>query len=202
VTEAKRQVYGQVGIDSLAGPSEVAVIADEKTPLDYILYDLQAQAEHDPNSISTLYTTSASVIAKIQKKLDKSTKSRVRLIRVDTIEQGIEKANDLAPEHFELLIENAEAYLPLIKHAGAVFLGPASPAAIGDYVAGPSHVLPTQRSAQFSSGLSVMTFLKRSSVISFQGTENESSQWNAAITMAQTEGMPYHEKSLHVRRHW
>ena len=112
---------------------------------------------------------------------------------------AVERANALAPEHLELLFTGAEKWLPRIRHAGAIFLGPATPAALGDYVAGPSHVLPTNRAARFSSGLSVATFLKRSSVIGFQARGPEKSRWEAALVMAQTEGMEYHADSLRCR---
>lgn len=199
VTEAKRQVFGHVGIDSLAGPSEVVIIADRTTPDDYIVTDLQAQAEHDPDALAVLLSTDASLLNRVRKSLDKRIASRVRLQKVKTIDQAIDEANKIGPEHFELLIKNADRYLPKIRHAGAIFLGPESPAAMGDYVAGPSHVLPTHGSAHFSSGLSVATFMKRSSVIGFEGRSSERAQWESALTMAATEGMEYHGASLRCR---
>ena len=200
VAEAKRQVYGLVGIDSLAGPSEVVTIADRTAPLDAILTDLMAQAEHDPEAKAILLSPDSRVIAAVRKGLDPKIRARVQLIKVRSIDQAIERANAIAPEHFELLIANAERYLPKIRHAGAIFLGPATTAVLGDYVAGPSHVLPTHGSARFSSGLSVATFLKRSSVIGFSARASERPLWDAALTFAQTEGMLYHEKSLRSRR--
>ncbi len=199
VTEAKRQIYGAAGIDSLAGPSEVVIVADASTPIQFVLMDLLAQAEHDPGARSFLFSTDRSLLAKVAKRLDPSISKRVRLNYVPTVERGIAEGNKIAPEHFELMVKRAERYLPQIRHAGAIFLGPQSPAAMGDYVAGPSHVLPTSGSAKFSSGLSVSTFMKRSSVIGFGGKHTQRSQWEAALTMAQTEGMHYHERSLRCR---
>ncbi len=199
VAEAKRQLYGTVGIDSLAGPSEVVIIADRSASLEAIQKDLLAQAEHDPDSRSMCFSTDAKLLSDVKKGLDPLIKNRVQLIKTRTIEEAIERVNDVAPEHFELLVKNAEKYLPKIRHAGAIFLGPATTAVLGDYVAGPSHVLPTHRSARFSSGLSVNTFLKRSSVMGFAGKASERAQWEAALTFAQTEGMTYHEASLRCR---
>jgi histidinol dehydrogenase len=199
VTEAKRQVFGRVGIDSLAGPSEVVIIADRSTPIQYILNDLLAQAEHDPDSRSTLLSTDASVLKAVKKGLDPIIASRVILRKVKRLADAFEAANALAPEHLEVLLKGAEKYLPLIRHAGAIFLGPASTAVLGDYCAGPSHVLPTSGSARFASGLSVATFMKRSSIIGYQGKPSERVSWQAALTMANTEGMTYHARSLRSR---
>lgn len=199
VTEAKRQVFGRVGIDSLAGPSEVVIIADRRTPVSYILNDLLAQAEHDPDSHSVLLSPDASVIRDVRRGLDPIIASRVELRKVKRIEDAFAAANALAPEHLEVLLPKAERYLPLIHHAGAIFLGPATTAVLGDYSAGPSHVLPTSGSARFASGLSVATFMKRSSIIGFEGKPGERSAWEAALTMANTEGMKYHAQSLRAR---
>ena len=199
VMEAKRQLYGTVGIDSLAGPSEVVVIADRTAPVEYITVDLMAQAEHDPEARSVLLTPHAPLIAAVKRKLDTRIKSRVRLEKVKNLDAAIEIANAMAPEHLELLISGAERYLAKVRNAGAIFLGVASPAAMGDYVAGPSHVLPTQGSGRFSSGLSVATFFKRSSVIRFNGQRSELPQWKAALQMAETEGMVNHAHSLRLR---
>ncbi len=199
VTEAKRQLYGRVGIDSLAGPSEVVIIAERSTPVDYIVTDLLAQAEHDPEARALLLTTDAKLLAEVAKKLDPRIKQRVSLKKVRSLDEALQCSNDIAPEHLELLFPRAERCLPKIRHAGAIFLGPISPAAMGDYVAGPSHVLPTQGSAHFSSGLSVATFMKRSSVIGFSGTRSELPQWKSALQMAETEGMENHARSLRLR---
>jgi histidinol dehydrogenase len=199
VTEAKRQVYGQVGIDSLAGPSEVVIISDGSAPVSYLQNDLLAQAEHDPEAESLLLSTNAKQLRDTEEGLDASIRDRVQFRKVRNLDEAIEEANKIGPEHLELLFPNAERYLPRIRHAGAIFLGPATTAVLGDYVAGPSHVLPTQRSARFSSGLSVATFMKRSSVIGFAARPGERPQWEAALTMAQTEGMEFHARSLRAR---
>jgi histidinol dehydrogenase len=199
VTEAKRQVFGHVGIDSLAGPSEIVIIADKRTPVDYIVLDLQAQAEHDPEARALLLSTDRKLINDTRKRLSKRLSRRVTLRQVSSLAKAIEIANGIAPEHLELLFTGAEKSLPMIRHAGAIFLGPETPAALGDYVAGPSHVLPTHRAARFSSGLSVATFFKRSSVIGFGGRSLERARWEAALVMGQTEGMENHADSLRCR---
>ncbi len=199
VTEAKRQVFGDVGIDSLAGPSEVVIIADRSTPAEYVKLDLQAQAEHDPDAGSLLLSTDKALIKSVQSSLSSDLKRRVELRYVKSIQEAIELANTIAPEHLELLFKGAERALSSIRHAGAIFLGPATPAALGDYVAGPSHVLPTHRSARFSSGLSVATFYKRSSVIGYSAKAAEKADWQAALVMGQTEGMENHAESLRCR---
>ncbi len=199
VTEAKRQVFGRVGIDSLAGPSEVVIIADRSTPAEFVQLDLQAQAEHDPEAHALLLSTDKGLIQKVRALILPAIKSRVTFQYVSTLDKALEIANTMAAEHLELLFKNAENYLPKIRHAGAIFLGPTTPAALGDYVAGPSHVLPTNRAARFSSGLSVATFFKRSSVMGFQARNSEKARWEAALVMGQTEGMESHAGSLRIR---
>jgi histidinol dehydrogenase len=199
VTEAKRQVFGRVGIDSLAGPSEVVIIADRTTSIDAILADLQAQAEHDPDSQGVLLTPDSSVITEVKKRIDPALAERVIFRRTANLQVAFDAANEYAAEHLEVLLKKPERYLNRIRHAGAIFLGPATTAVLGDYVAGPSHVLPTAGAARFASGLSVATFMKRSSVIAFAGKTSERKSWEAALTMANTEGMPYHAQSLRVR---
>jgi histidinol dehydrogenase len=199
VTEAKRQVFGNVGIDSLAGPSEVVIIADKRTPVDFIVLDLEAQAEHDPEARALLLSTDRKLIDETRKRLSKGLSGRVTLRQVSTLAKAIDAANALAPEHLELLFPGAEKVLSRIRHAGAVFLGPNTPAVLGDYVAGPSHVLPTHRAARFSSGLSVATFFKRTSVIGFCARASERARWEAALVMGQTEGMENHAGSLRCR---
>ena len=199
VTEAKRQVFGRVGIDSLAGPSEVVIIADKRTSVDSIVLDLQAQAEHDPEARALFLSPDRKLINDTRKRLSKHLSHRVTLQQVSSLAKAIEITNKIAPEHLELLFPRAEKLLPMIRHAGAIFLGPDTPAALGDYVAGPSHVLPTQRAARFSSGLSVATFFKRSSVIGFSGRPSERARWEAALVMGQTEGMENHADSLRCR---
>ncbi len=199
VTEAKRQVFGDVGIDSLAGPSEVVIVADRDTPVEYVQLDLQAQAEHDPEARSLLLSTDRLLIKRVQERLSRDLMKRVELRYVNSIPKAIELANEIAPEHLELLFRDAKKVLPHIRHAGAIFLGPTTPAALGDYVAGPSHVLPTNRSARYSSGLSVASFFKRSSVIAYAAQPAEKPDWEAALVMGQTEGMENHAASLRLR---
>ncbi|HVO33022.1 MAG TPA: histidinol dehydrogenase [Elusimicrobiota bacterium] len=199
VTEAKRQIYGQAGIDSLAGPSEVVIIADAHTPATFIEADLLAQAEHDPEARAILLCTDRRLIRRVAARMDSRIGGRISFRYVPSIEAAVEQANEIAPEHLELLFSQARRYLSRVRHAGAIFIGPATTAVLGDYVAGPSHVLPTQRAAHFSSGLSVASFLKRSSVIQFQARPRERRLWETAMTFAQTEGMEHHEKSLRAR---
>jgi len=199
VTEAKRQVYGKVGIDSLAGPSEVVIIADKRTPIENILTDLSAQAEHDPDSRSILLSPDQSVLNAVRPRLDKTLAQRTELRKVKNLQEAADAANAIAAEHLEILVPDAEKLLPRIRHAGAIFLGPATTAVLGDYVAGPSHVLPTSGAARFASGLSVATFMKRSSITRFEGIASERAKWVAALGMARTEGMVNHADSLRCR---
>jgi histidinol dehydrogenase len=161
VTEAKRQVYGFVDIDMVAGPSEVAIIADATADPDYVTCDLLAQAEHH-QGISYLITPSKKLIDVIRKRVDSGF-----IIQVKSVSEACEVANEIAPEHLEILCEEPDKLVKSIQHAGAIFVGPYSPAVIGDYIAGPSHVLPTGGTARYFSPLSASTFIKSSQVISF-----------------------------------
>ncbi len=177
VAAAKRRVFGRVGIDMIAGPSEVLVIADAGNDPDWIALDLLSQAEHDASAQAILITTDAAlgraVAAAVEARLQTiarrdiagaSWRDNGAVIVVDTLDQAAALANRIAPEHLEIMVEDAEALAAKIPHAGAIFLGPWTPEAIGDYVGGPNHVLPTARSARFSSGLSVMDFVKRTTM--------------------------------------
>jgi histidinol dehydrogenase len=199
VTEAKRQVFGRVGIDSLAGPSEVVIIADRYTPVEFIESDLMAQAEHDPEARSLFISTDKTLLGRVAQRLERAMTARIELRHEPRLEKAIEIANEIGPEHLELLFRGARRYLAQVRHAGAIFLGPATTAVLGDYVAGPSHVLPTRRAARYASGLSVATFMKRSSVIEYAARPSEKRHWEAALTMAQTEGMEHHGRSLRAR---
>lgn len=199
VTEAKRQVFGRVGIDSLAGPSEVVIIADRDVSVEYLVQDLAAQAEHDPSSRAILISTQSALWKAVQAQLPASIRSRVQFRRVTSWSQAADVTNEISPEHLQVMVTQPNALLKQIRHAGAIFVGPATSAVIGDYAAGPSHVLPTSGSARYASGLSVATFLKRSSVIAFSGTPAERGLWSAARTMAGVEGMPYHEAAAEAR---
>ena len=178
VAEAKRQVYGDVGIDMVAGPSEILVIADEKANPKYIAADLMSQAEHDELASSILITTSKNLAKKVNEEIklqiEKLNRKEIienslinfgKIIVCNSIREGIEVANLIAPEHLELLVENPMEYLSEVKNAGSVFLGKYTPEPIGDYFGGTNHVLPTGGTAKFSSPLSVDTFMKKSSFL-------------------------------------
>ena len=197
VTEAKRQVFGYVGIDSIAGPSEVAIIADASAEAETVFADLMAQAEHDSNAKVYLFSTKKELVAKICKMIPGSNKKQF-FMHVCGMYQAIALVNRIAPEHLELMVKNPELLLSKIHNAGAVFLGPYAPAVLGDYIAGPSHVLPTAGSARFSSGLSCATFMKRSSFINcsrnaFTAVSGHIKQLSLA------EGLVYHNKSAWIR---
>ena len=212
VAEAKRQLYGVIGIDMVAGPSEILVVADGKNDPDWIAADLLSQAEHDPTSQSILITDDAGFARLVEDRIDVqisqlSTGKTARaswddhgvIIVVNDIElEAPDLINALAAEHLELAIDNPEALMAKVRHAGSVFLGRMTPEAVGDYVAGPNHVLPTGRRARFSSGLSVLDFMKRTSFISL----DEASFGKigpAAATLAHAEGLPAHAKSVELR---
>jgi len=212
VAEAKRQVFGTVGIDMIAGPSEILVIADNKNNPAWMAADLLSQAEHDVLAQSVLITDDGafadSVCAEVQKILatlpraeiaEKSWERYGGVIVVGNWEEACAVCNTIAPEHVELAVENPDALVPMIAHAGAIFLGRHTPEAIGDYVAGPSHVLPTSGTARFSSGLSVFDFLKRTSLI---GCTPESLQKISgyAEVLAATEGLDAHALSVSIRK--
>ncbi|WP_066374839.1 histidinol dehydrogenase [Anabaena sp. CA = ATCC 33047] len=211
VAEAKRQVFGTVGIDSIAGPSEILVVADAQNNPEWIAWDLLSQAEHDPSAQSILITDSETfaqqVIAAVAQVLPQlSTKEAAStswekhgaIIIVDDLADSIPLLNRLAPEHVELCVDNPQLLASQIKCAGSMFLGRYTPEAIGDYLGGPNHVLPTARSARFASGLSVYDFLKRITYLECnQAALQEIGQ--AAVTLAQAEGLPAHAGSVAVR---
>ncbi len=161
VTEAKRQVYGFVDIDMVAGPSEVAIVADSTANPDYVTCDLLAQAEHFGGT-SYLVTSSKKLIESVRKRIDEGF-----IVQTKNIQESMEVVNEIAPEHLEILTEEPEKVLKMVKHAGAIFIGPYSPAVIGDYIAGPSHVLPTGGTARYFSPLSASTFVKSSQIIEY-----------------------------------
>ena len=197
VNEAKRLVFGKVGIDSLAGPSEVAIIADSGADKDYVLYDLLAQTEHDTMAKAYLLCSSKEIINYIKKNFDKEKLNQIKIYNVDT-KKAIEMVNDIAPEHLELLVKNAKQVVAKIYNAGAIFVGYNTATAVGDYWAGPSHVLPTNASAKYSSGLSVMTFMKRSSYIELKKVN--ASVKKQIADFAASEGLINHKKSIEVRK--
>ena len=211
VTEAKRQVMGRVRIDMIAGPSEVLIVADDSANPAYIAADMLAQAEHDPQALALLITTSETVagdvVAELEEQLPNlsrediartSLEKRGTILLVDSVEQGIDLANEIAIEHLELQVEDPWQWLPMINHAGAIFLGPHTPEAAGDYVAGPNHVLPTMGTARISSALGVETFLKKSSIISYsrQALLNDADHIQR---LAGLEGLSAHANSVAVR---
>ncbi len=180
VTEAKSQVSKMLRIDMIAGPSEVLIVADKSAKANHVAADMLAQAEHDPLALAVLLTTEAAlaedVLTELERQLAqlkradiarKSLADRGVILLVETLEEAITAANDIAIEHLELMIEDPWGVLPQIRHAGAIFLGHNTPEAAGDYLAGPNHVLPTMGTARYSSALGVETFLKKSSIISY-----------------------------------
>lgn len=212
VAEAKRQLYGVVGIDMVAGPSEILVIADGKNDPDWIAADLLSQAEHDPTSQSILITDDAGFARQVEDCIDLqlsqlATGKTARaswdahgvIIVVNDLEaEAPALADRLAAEHVELAVDNPEALMHRIRHAGSIFLGRMTPEAVGDYVAGPNHVLPTGRRARFSSGLSVLDFMKRTSFLGLDGA-SFAAIGPAAATLAHAEGLPAHAKSVELR---
>ncbi len=211
VAEAKRQVFGEVGIDMIAGPSEILIIADENNKPEWIAADLLSQAEHDEMARSILVTTSQSFAQKVvtatyemlqhleRKSIARqSIENRGMVIIAQNMSEAIHISNLIAPEHLELAVENPEELLGHITNAGAIFLGRYSPEAIGDYIAGPSHVLPTSSSARYSSGLSVIDFLKRQSVIGCT-RESFTTLSESTITIAKAEGLTAHAFSVLAR---
>jgi histidinol dehydrogenase len=211
VAEAKRQVFGTVGIDSIAGPSEILVVADDKNNPEWIAWDLLSQAEHDPSAQSILITDSESfaqqVIAAVEKVLTNLPSKEVAtaswqnhgaVIVVSDLAQSIPLLNQLAPEHVELCVDNPQILASQIKCAGSLFLGRYTPEAIGDYLGGPNHVLPTSRSARFASGLSVYDFLKRITYLECNPAALQEIG-KAAVTLAEAEGLPAHAGSVAVR---
>ncbi len=211
VAEAKRQLFGVVGIDMVAGPSEILVIADGKNDPDWTAADLLAQAEHDPSAQSILITDDPlfadTVADRIGVELAMLPTARVAseswnthgvIIEVAHMDEVPALANALAAEHVQLAVENPEPLLQSIRHAGSVFLGRMTPEAVGDYVAGPNHVLPTGRRARFASGLSVLDFMKRTSFIQLDAAALQA-VGPAAIALAEAEGLPAHARSIEVR---
>ena len=211
VAAAKRQVFGQVGIDMIAGPSEILVLADGANDPRWIALDLLSQAEHDPASQAILITDDAAfadaVAAAVAAALEELPRAEIAraswldhgaIIEVARLEEAIPLIDRFAPEHLELAIEGPRAFAESIRNAGSIFLGRYTPEAIGDYMAGPNHVLPTARSARFSSGLSVLDFMKRSSLISCDAASLQVIG-PAAACLAEAEGLDAHAASLRLR---
>jgi histidinol dehydrogenase len=199
VTEAKRQVFGVTGLDMLAGPSEIVILADRFAPAPFVAADMMAQAEHDPLALSTVISTETDVLRHIRSEVEKRFLPQCRFLKVKDWSAAVGECNRLSPEHLSISVERPERLLKDIRHAGAIFLGVWSPVAAGDYGAGPSHVLPTGQSARFSSGLSVQTFLKRSSLIGFSQASIQKKS-SCLTRLAAMEGLTHHAASLKLRK--
>ena len=212
VTLAKKAVYGHVDIDMLAGPSEILIVADEKADPVYTAADMLSQAEHDPLASSIVITNSAALAAKVAQEAERqlallprkaiagaSLERNGLIIVAEDIRQAIDFANVSAPEHLELLTEQPFQLLPYIRHAGAVFLGAYSPEPLGDYFAGPDHILPTGGTARFYSVLNVETFMKRTSFISYTQPALADVAEDI-IRLAKTEGLEAHANAIRLRR--
>jgi histidinol dehydrogenase len=212
VAEAKRQVFGQVGIDMIAGPSEILVIADGSTPAGWVAMDLFSQAEHDELAQAILLSPSTSYLADVEDEIRKllpdmprrkviaaSLAARGALIHTRSLAEACEIADRIAPEHLELSVAKPRALLPKLRHAGAIFLGRWSSEAVGDYCAGPNHVLPTSGTARFSSPLGVYDFQKRTSLISVS-RKGARTLGGLAANLAYGEGLFAHARAAELRR--
>lgn len=198
VTEAKRQLFGEVGIDLLAGPSELVVLADDSANAAFIAADMAAQAEHDPDSRSILISLSRPLISKVRAELPKEIAGQCDLIYEPDARRAAKKADALAGEHVQVMLQRPQESLDYLKNGGTFFLDAWSPAVMGDYWAGPSHVLPTGRSARFGSGLSVSTFLRRSSFVGISsGAFRKGAP--AALQLAEAEGLEKHARAIKIR---
>jgi histidinol dehydrogenase len=211
VAAAKRQVFGKVGIDMIAGPSEILVIADNTSRPDWVALDLLSQAEHDENAQSILITDSDDVVKEVTKQIEINLKNLSRtkiagkswndngaIIKVPNFDRAVELSNRIAPEHLELCVADPDNLAKKISHAGAIFLGHWTPEAVGDYVTGPNHVLPTARSARFSSGLSVMDFMKRTTLAKVS-RDALLKIGPSAVTLADSVGLECHGLSISER---
>ncbi len=211
VTLAKKLVYGTVGIDSLAGPSEVLVIADSGANPEHVAADMLAQAEHDPMAAAILLTTDSRIALNVQAAVERQLLDHPRqtltekaiahyglIAIVDSLDVAVQLSNEFAPEHLELEVSEPWELLPNIRHAGAIFLGYSTPEAVGDYLAGPNHTLPTSGAARYASALGVETFLKHSSIIQYSPAALQ--QVAGAIdVLANAEGLPSHAQSVKLR---
>ncbi|MDQ0298295.1 histidinol dehydrogenase [Salibacterium salarium] len=211
VALAKRAVFGQVDIDMIAGPSEIVVLADDSTRPDYAAADLLSQAEHDEMSSAVMVTTSRTIAEKTKAEVEKqladlprkeiaeaSIKNYGAIYVADSLDEAVEAVNELAPEHLELLIQDPHALLGKIRHAGAIFLGSNSSEPVGDYMAGPNHVLPTNGTARFSSPLSVDDFTKKSSIISYS-EQAFLQEADDIAAIARMEGLEAHARAVEIR---
>jgi histidinol dehydrogenase len=211
VALAKRMVFGVVDIDMIAGPSEILIVADETARADYVAADLLSQAEHDEEAVTILVTPSEPLAREVRDELNKqkeqrnrksiigsSLNSQCRLLVVASLADGIDLANRIASEHLELAVENPESWAKKIKNAGAIFLGNFTPEAMGDYLAGPNHVLPTSGTARFSSPLGVYDFIKRTSLIGYTKTALQKNA-DAVTILAEMEDLDAHAEAVKIR---
>jgi len=211
VAAAKREVFGKVGIDSIAGPSEILIVSDDASDPDWIAADLLSQAEHDASSQSILITDSADFAAKVEAAVERalallprkeiageSWRAHGAVIVVAKVDDAAPLVDRIAPEHLEIATSDPKALLAKVRHAGAIFLGRHTPEAMGDYIAGPNHVLPTARTARFSSGLSVLDFLKRTTLLAC-APSTLNAIGPAAISLAEAEGLDAHARSIAAR---
>lgn len=212
VALAKREVYGDVGIDMVAGPSEILIIADDSANADFIAADMLSQAEHDEMAMSILITPSRKLSEEVKSRLysrleklsrksiaEKSLENYGAIVIVDSIEEGICVANSVAPEHLELCLDDVEKYLSQIQNAGAVFIGNYSPEPLGDYYAGPNHVLPTGGTAHYASSLGVDNYIKKISIIRYD-SEALLEVGETIETLAKAEGLTAHAEAISARR--
>jgi histidinol dehydrogenase len=208
VTLAKREVFGSVGVDAVAGPTEIMVVADAGAPAHYVAADLASQLEHDPMAWAVLVTDSPALADAVEEsftdlagRLDRADTVRAAhccIVLADSLDGAMEVANHFGPEHLELLVRDPEPLVARVENAGAVFVGPHAPVSLGDYVIGPNHTLPTAGSARFSSPLGVYTFLKRTSVARVDAAALGGMQ-EAARTLARMEGLTAHAHAIEVR---
>ncbi|MEP7104230.1 MAG: histidinol dehydrogenase [Chloroflexota bacterium] len=208
VTLAKKEVFGVVGVDGIAGPTEIMVVADGRARADFVAADLASQMEHDPLAWAVLVTDSTALADAVEEeftgllaRLDRAgvvAAAHLALILADDLEQAFQVVNDFGPEHLEIVTEDPARWLPLVENAGAVFLGEYAAVSLGDYVIGPNHTLPTSGSARFSSPLGVYSFLKRTSVASVNRGDLHGLQ-EAARTLARMEGLTAHANAVEVR---
>jgi histidinol dehydrogenase len=211
VAAAKKLVFGTVGIDSIAGPSEVVIIADQTARADFVAADLLAQAEHDENASAILITTSSRLAIEVANEIPRQARSLPRraviekslaqygaILLVSQLNEACNLANQLAPEHLELLTDDNDTVAAHIVNAGAIFFGPSTPEVVGDYFAGPNHVLPTAGAARFASALSVSDFIKRTSVLRYSQAALKHSAEKIA-TLAKAEGLEAHARSVVMR---
>jgi len=212
VAAAKKLVFGVVGIDAIAGPTEVVIVADETARAEFIASDLLAQAEHGEDASAVLVTNSESLARSVAEEVEGQAESLPRreivrsslkeygaIVVVETLDEACALVNELAPEHVEIVTRNDEAIAGKIRHAGAIFLGSYTPEAVGDYVAGPNHVLPTSRTARFSSALGVYDFVKRTSLLRYD-EEAFARVAESVSVLAECEGLVAHGRSALIRK--